>query len=132
MSVVPSELGFQEVFKKHFWTHPPEFAHSELGITPETFNAVDVVFSSGKLVAVVVHAVVPVAICEQGIIRLPAVGDDVGVFQHPAFDDGTDFTLGTVPQDTQVNVLATLVDAQNRNLVGSSRPLFPRTRRGAK
>ena len=60
--MIESPLTFLEVQNKLFFPYSPEFGKTKLGITPKTFNAVDVIFAPRKLVFMVMNAVMLIAV----------------------------------------------------------------------
>ena len=61
MPMVPTPFRFLEVKKKVVGSDAAQFGEAEFGETPDAFDAIDVVFSAGELILVMVDAVVLVA-----------------------------------------------------------------------
>ena len=71
--MISKPLRFFEVPKEKLPSHAALFDEAEFGKAPKTLDAVDVVFSTGELVFVVMGAVVFVAAQKQAIVAEPAV-----------------------------------------------------------
>jgi len=54
--MVEAPLGFLEVNLEFFFPHSAKFCHSKLRKTPEGFDAVDMVFSTGEFILMVVNS----------------------------------------------------------------------------
>lgn len=93
--MIPAPLAFEEVGKEDLFANALHLGHAQLGIAPEAFNAIDVVLSPGELVVVMMDAVVLVALSDETVVGLPAVGVDGGLLQHLALDDGQQLLAAT-------------------------------------
>jgi hypothetical protein len=56
MAVVESPFRFLEVNEELFLPNPAKFRHAELRKTPEGFDAIDVVLSTGEFIGMVVDS----------------------------------------------------------------------------
>ena len=59
--MIPTPFRFLEVEKEVLGTNAAQFCEAEFGKAPEALDAIDVIFSAGELVSVMVDAVVLVA-----------------------------------------------------------------------
>ena len=66
---------------------------------PKALDPIDVIFSAGELVLVMVDAVMLVAAKNEAVIGLPAVGINGGLGKHPALEDRQQGLLGVVFDD---------------------------------
>ena len=80
--VVPAPLALFEVEKEFFLSNPAQFGETNFSETPETLNAVDVVFTASKFVVFVVDTVVFVAVGEEAVVGAPTVGEDIAFGEH--------------------------------------------------
>ena len=95
-AVVETPLTFFEVEEEAVLANAAQFEEAKLGVTPKRFDAVDVVFATGELVLVVMDAVVFVALEDEAVVGFPAVGVDVGSFDHPPGDNRHQLLFGAV------------------------------------
>lgn len=99
-----------------------QFAEAELGVAPEAFDPVAVVFAAGKLVFTVMDAMVFLALGDEAVAGPPAVGADVGSFAHASGGDRHQFLLGAAFDDVQLRALAALVQAADRDFSARAAP----------
>ncbi len=97
--MVPAPLGFLEMFVELDEADAALFCQRRLGIAPERFNAVDMASTAGELVRGMMNAVVPEAVQNESITRLPAVGVNHRRTPHPAPDDAQKLNAGVVRHD---------------------------------
>ena len=57
-AMVETPFAFLEVEEEAVLAHAAQFEEAEFGVTPKAFDAVDVVFTAGELVLVMMNAVV--------------------------------------------------------------------------
>ncbi len=120
--MVEAPLTFLEVEEEAIRTDAAQLEEAELGEAPEAFDAVDVVFTPGKFVAMVMDAVVVVAAEDEAIVGTPAIGEDVTTLQDSALDDGQKLSGRAVFDHTDIDVVATLVQADDRDFARGSPP----------
>ena len=87
--MIPAPCGFLEVETEKFLANVPQLDEAELGAAPEDLDPVDVIFSAGELVFMVMNAMGFVTVHHEAVVRLPAIGID-----------GSTWTLmiGSIPQ----------------------------------
>jgi hypothetical protein len=122
--VVKTPFTFFEVLEEFGTANAPELEHAKFGVAPKAFDTVDVIFTSGKLVFVMVNAVVFVTAGDQAIVSAPAIRIDVALFENLARDDRQQLLSGAVLDHTDQDVIAALVQTDNWNLAASSTPAF--------
>ena len=130
--MVETPLRFLEVDEEFFLPHPAKFPHAKLRETPEGFDAVDMVFSSGEFILMVVNSVVPIAIGYQSVISFPTIGVDIAAFHDPTLKNGHKFSLGAVLHDTHKNSSLPFVQTKNRRFSTGSAPAFSPNSFGSK
>ena len=123
--MVEAPFAFFEMEEEAILAHTAQFEEAKLGVAPEAFDAVDVVFAAGKLVLVMMNAVVFAALEHEAVAGFPALGADVRPLDHPAGDDRHQLLAGTVFDDTHLDVLPTLVQADDRDFSARAAPPFP-------
>ena len=124
MPMVPTPFRFLEVEEKVFGTDAAQLGETQFGKAPEALNAIDVIFSAGELVLVMVDAVLLVATQDEAVIGLPAVGINGGLGKHLALDDRHQGLLGAVFDDFGEDLAAALEQADDGRLAARSTPAF--------
>jgi len=122
--MIPTPFRFLEVEEKVLGTDAAQFGEAQLGKAPEALDAIDVVFSAGELVLVMVDAVMLVAAQDEAVIGLPAVGINGGLGKHLALDDRHQGLLGAVLDDLGENLAAALEQADDGRLAARATPAF--------
>ena len=74
--MVESPGAFQQVHDELFPADPTKLRQTKLRETPKAFDAVDVVFSPGEFVLMVMDPVVAVSFGNQTVVGLPAIRVD--------------------------------------------------------
>ena len=90
------------------------------------------IFAASKLVLMVMDTEVFIAVENQAIVRLPAVGIDGGFVEHLALDDGHQCLLGAIFYDLREDLPSRLSRPITGVFPPAPRPRFPRARRGPK
>ncbi len=83
-------LGFLEVETEEFLANAPQFDEAKLGVAPEALDPVDVIFSAGEFIFMVVNAMVFVTAQHEAVIGLPAIGINGGLGKHLALGRSCD------------------------------------------
>ena len=122
--MVPTPFGFFEVEEKVLGTDAAQFGEAQRGEAPEALDAIDVIFSAGELILVMVNAVVLVAAQDEAVIGLPAVGINGGFGKHLTLDDRHQRLLGAVLDDLGENLAPPLEQADDGRLSAGSPPAF--------
>jgi len=94
--MIPAPFRFFEVKKEELPADAAQFDEAELGVAPEAFDPVDMVFAAGKLVFVVMNAPVFVSAQEQAIVAQPAIGVNGCLGKHLSLDDRLQLCPGAV------------------------------------
>ena len=106
--MVPTPFRFLEVKEKVVGTDAAQFGEPKFGKAPEALDAIDVVFSAGELILVMVDTVMLVTAQDEAVIGLPAVGVNGGLGKHLALDDRHQCGLGAVLDDLREDLAAPL------------------------
>ena len=83
--MIEAKFAFFQVKQELISSEPSQFSHPKLGITPERFNTVYVVFPARKFVFTVMDPMVLIAIGNKSIISLPAIGVHIRTLKYLAF-----------------------------------------------
>ena len=94
--MIPAPFGFLEVEKEELLANAAQLDEAKLGVAPEALDPVDVIFSAGEFILMVMNAMVFVTAQHEAVVSLPAIGIDGGLGQHPALDDRLQLCLGSV------------------------------------
>ncbi len=132
MAVVEAPFGFLEVNEKLFLPDSAKFRHAKLRKTPEGFDAINVIFSTGKLIGMVVDSVVPKAVCDKSVVSLPTIGVNIAAFDDAPLENRHQFCLGAVFNHAHEHPALAFVKAQNRCFPPSSTPPLTANPLGAK
>ena len=82
--MIETPFGFLEVEGEANGTDAMKFGEAQLGETPKAFDAVDVVLATGELIFVMMNARMFIAIENEAVIGLPAIGIDPWPPRAPA------------------------------------------------
>ena len=129
--MIETPLRFFEVNEEFFFPDSAKFCHAKLRITPKRFDAVDMIFTSGEFIFMMMNAVVLIAICYQSIVSLPAIGVDITALNDSALKNRHKLCLGTVFDDTQKHPSLPFMQAQNRDFTGRASSAFATNSPGA-
>jgi hypothetical protein len=130
--MIETPLRFFEVNEEFFFPDSAKFCHAKLRITPKRFDAIDMIFTSGEFIFMMMNAVMLIAICYQSIVSLPAIGVDITALNDSALKNWHKFCLGTVFDDTQKHPSLSFMQAQNRDFAGRTSSAFATNSPGAK
>ena len=101
--MIPTPFRFLEVEEEELAADTAQLDEAKLGVAPKALDPVDVVFSTGKLVFMMMDAMVLVALEDEAVVGFPAVGVNVGV------GVGTGFPIGGGGGGQMVRCQRTLV-----------------------
>ncbi len=132
MAMVEAPFGFLEVNEELFLPDPAKFRHAKLRKTPEGFDAIDVIFSTGELIGMVVDSVVPEAVCDKAVVSLPTIGVNIAAFDDAPLENRHQFCLGAVFDNTHEHPPLAFMKAQNRCFPTSSAPSLAANPLGSK
>ena len=130
--MVETPLRFLKVDEEFFLPHPAKFRHAKLRETPEGFDAVDMVFSTGEFILMMVNSMVPIAIGYQSVISFPTIGVDIAAFHDPTLKNRHKFSLGAVLHDTHKDSSLPLVQTKDRRFSAGSASAFAANSFGSK
>ena len=116
--MIPAPLGFFEMEKEELWTDSPEFNETKFGVTPKAFDAVNMIFSTGEFVVMMIDAPMLVAAEHQTLIPKPAVGINGGLGKHLPLDDRLQLCFGAVFDHARENLAATLEQTNDGRFPG--------------
>ena len=122
--MIPAPFRFLEVKKEEFRPDAAQFDETEFGITPEALDPVDVIFAAGKLVFVVMNAMMLVTAQDEAVVSLPAVGVDGGFGQHLPLDDRLQLYLGAVFDHARKDLAAAFEQSDDGRLAAGSASAF--------
>ena len=91
--MVKTPFTFFEMEKEAFFADAAQFEEAEFGVAPKAFDAVDMVSAASELVLMMMNAMMLVALEDEAVVSLPAVGVDVGSFDDPSGDNRHQFLL---------------------------------------
>ena len=120
MTMIKTPLRFLEVDQEFFLPDPAKFRHAKLCETPEGLDTVDMVFSTGKFILMVVDSMVSVAVGHQSIVGFPTIGIDIAALYNSALKNRHKFSLGAVLHNT--HKYSSLPFVQTKNLRFSASP----------
>jgi len=132
MAVVESPFRFLEVTEELFLPNPAKFRHAELRKTPEGFDAIDVVLSTGEFIGMVVDSVVAEAVRDKSVVSLPTVGVNITTFDDATLENRHQFCLGAVFDNAHKHPSLAFVKTQNRCLSTCATPSFDANPLGSK
>jgi len=124
VSMIEAPLGFFEVEDEGIGLDAAEFGEAQFGEAPKTFNPIDVVFTAGKLVFMMMDAVMFVTTQNEALVGLPTIGLDGGGGEHLPLDDRHQCLLGTVFDDLGEDLAPALEQADDGRLAAGSAPPF--------
>jgi hypothetical protein len=122
MAVVEAPFRFLKVNEELFLPDPAKFRHAELRKTPEGFDAINVVLSTGEFIGMVVHSVVPEAVCDKSVVSLPTVGVKITAFDDATLENRHQFCLGAVFNNAHKHPSLAFVKTKNRCLSTPATP----------
>ena len=123
-TMVKTPFAFFEVIEELFAAHAAQLGHAELGKGPEAFDTVDVIFTTGKLVLVMMDAVMFIPAGDQAVVGAPAIGVDIALAENATLDNRQKLLSGAVFHDTDKNVMPSFVQANDgRFAAGAAPPL---------
>jgi hypothetical protein len=94
--MVEAPYGFLEMNEELFLPDSATFRHAKHRKTPEGLDAVDLIFSTGEFIGVVVDSVVPKAVCDTPVVSLPTVGVNIAAFDETPLENRHQLCLGAV------------------------------------
>ena len=124
VTVVETPLGFFEVKDEVIETDAPELCETQFGETPKGFDAVDVVFSTGELVFMMMNPMVFVAAQDEAVVGLPAIGINGGFGKHLPLHNRHKLLLGAVLDDGGEDFSSAFEQANYGRLPACSAPAF--------
>lgn len=121
MAMVEAPFGFLEMIIEVFPAHSPQLCQAQLGKAPKRFNPVDVTPSPGKLILVMMDAIVLVAFEHQTVVGAPSVGVDRAPRRDDlSLDDAHQFSLGAVHDRGAEDLSSSFEQSDHRHLSSSS------------
>ena len=130
--MVETPLTFFEVEEEAFLADAAKFEEAEFGVAPKGFDAVDVILATGELVLMMMDAMVFVALENEAVVSLPAVGINVAAFDDAPFENRHQVCLRAVFDHAHEHPLLAFMKAQNRCFSTGSAPSFAANQIGSK
>ena len=102
-------------------TDAMKFGEAQFGETPKALDAVDVVPAPGELIFVMMNAMMFIAVENEAVIGLPAIGIDRSLREHLTLDNGHQCLFGAVLDDLRKDLSAAFEQADNGRLMPGSK-----------
>ena len=130
--MVESPGAFQQVHDELFPADTTKLRQAKLRETPKAFDAVDVVFTSGEFVLMVMDPVVAVSFGDQTVIGFPAICVDGRIGQDLPFDDWHKLLARAVLHHLNMDFAAAFEKPDDRSFSRGTPPPFAAHSFGAK
>ena len=120
--MIETPYGFLEVEGEANGTDAMKFGEAQFGETPKTLDAVDVISATGELIFVMMNTMMFIAIENEAVVGLPAIGIDRGLREHLPPDNGHQCLLGAVLDDLRKDLPAAFEQADHGGFPAGSTP----------
>jgi hypothetical protein len=123
--MVKPKLTLFEMQVEGRWAHSTEANQARFGVTPETFNAVDVSTTFSEFVLAMIDAkVLAITDIDQAIVATPAVRIDHALKLDSTPDNRLESGPGAVGNDLSIDVTVPLKDSKDDRFPKSSASSF--------